>query len=172
MKQVKGKYIWLTEERLNQIVKKEVNKHINMLLEYAIPRAKFIDKVADLAGQILEHWCLVHYCTLIGRTKTKDHWTKELFAFLSNLSNQTIKNNNSDKSRLKAVYEGFSQIDVPTTPERIEKLVGSKFIIEDIDVQTPEFKQCIENCHNAIPSIIQVIVSGDYKAINQYISTI
>ena len=172
MKRIKGKYIRLTEQQLNQIVKEAVERHVNMLMEYAIPRAKFIDNVGNLTTQMLENWCLVHYCTLTGRTMTKDHWKKELYAHMTNIGKKAIKGNNSCENRINAITEGFSQMDVPTTVERIDFLIGDKFIMEDIDIEDTVYAKCLEDCNNSIPSMINVLADGYYKNIKEYIETI
>ena len=172
MKQVKGKYIRLTEKRLNQIVKEAVEKQLEMMLEYAIPRKDFVNKSAHLVGQILENWCLVHYCTLCGRTETKDHWSGELLMHMMNIGNETMKSNDSYESRVKAIYEGFAKKDIPSTPERIRKLIAAKLIVEKINTKDPTIIKSVEDCHNSIDTIVCQIASGDSEAAWEYIQTI
>ena len=172
MKQVKGKYIRLTEEHLNQIVKEAVERQLEMMLEYSIPRKDFVNNAAHYLGQVLENWCLVHYCTLCGRTETKDHWKCELLTHMMNIGNDTIKSNDSYESRVKAIYEGFAKKDIPSTPERIRKLIAAKLIIEKINTKDSFIVKSVEDCHNAIETIIGNIAGGDSESIWEYIQTI
>ena len=55
MKKVKGKYIRLTEEELKGIIKEEVGKQLSLIMEYALPRSKFIDNAFNLSQQIIEN---------------------------------------------------------------------------------------------------------------------
>lgn len=172
MKRVKGKYIRLTEERLNQIVKEAVEKHLEMILEYAIPRKDFVNNTAHLVGQILENWCLTHYCKLSGRTEAKEHWMMELLTHMMNIGDDSIKGNDSYESRVKAICEGFAKKDIPSNPERIRKLIATKLILERIDPKDPLIIQCVEDCHNAIETIISHIATGDSEAAWEYIKTV
>ena len=63
-------------------------------------------------------------------------------------------------------------MDVPSKPERIDALVGDKFVVEDIDTEDPVYLKCIDDCNNAIPAIIEALSDGYYKNINKYIATI
>jgi hypothetical protein len=172
MKQVKGKYIRLTEEHLNKIVKEAVERQLGIMLEYAIPRKDFVDNATNHLGQVLENWCLVHYCTLCGRTETKDHWKNELLTHMMNIGSHTLKNNDSYDSRVKAIYEGFEKKDIPSTPERIRKLIAAKLIVEKINTKDPAVIKSVEDCHNAIEAIIGYIAGGDSEVAWEYIQTI
>ena len=173
MKSVKGKYIRITEEQLHRIVKETVQKELEILLEYAIPRGKFVEKVTNLTTQIIENWCLLRFSTLAGISgESRDHWKSELFSHMSNIGDDTIKKNNSYETRLKAIEEGFAEKDLPSTPERVMKLVGRKFIIEKMDMKCQEFQTAVNDCHNAIGTIMDKIANGDFQVIYDYIQTI
>ena len=156
------------DERIRRIVKEELER----LLEYAIPRAKFVDNVARLAYQITENWCLVHYCTLIGGHQTQGHWKKELYAHLTNIANDTIKRNNSHATRLKAIQEGFMEKDLPTNVERVDQIVQGKFSIEGFDADSEEYQTTISDFHNSLPSIMELLASGTPKDIGNHIQGI
>ena len=178
MKKVKGKYIRLTEEQLNKIVHDAVEKRLSILMEYAIPRSKFVENAFNMSSQIIENWCLVHYCTLTGRTTTKDHWKRELNTHMVNASKQHIKKNNSYDIRLKAIEEGFEWNDIPTTPDRVYELVINKFIDEGIvtteayDKPDESVMKCAEDCHTNIPIVISLIAQDKRLEILKYIETI
>lgn len=172
MKKIKGKYIRLTEEQLNEIVKKAVEKHVSMLMEYAIPRSKFIDNVWHLARQIIENWCLVHYCTLTNRTMTKEHWAKELRTHMTNIALTPIKGNNSADARKKAIKEGFNVMELFNGTEVINNVIFQKFTDENIDVSSKEYAQTVEDCFAELDKIIEVIASYTSANIIAYSNSI
>ena len=54
MKKIKGKYIRLTEQDLNNIINEVVEKKINSLLEYyAINRSRFKERILNQVQQII-----------------------------------------------------------------------------------------------------------------------
>lgn len=172
MKKVKGKYIRLTEEELKGIIKEEVGKQLSLIMEYALPRSKFIDNAFNLSQQIIENWCLVHYCTITNRTDTKKHWKNELFAHMDNVSKNTIKKNNSLENRKKAFIEAFDYNDLFTSPERIVRLTLRKFMKEEIDTKSEEYAKCVNDCFNSINDIIDALSDGDVHKIGEYIEGI
>ena len=74
------KKIRLTSNDLRDIVYETIYRVYSKLPlnEYFVNRSKFVDNVWHLSYQIVENWCLIHYCTLTGRVQTKEHWKKEL----------------------------------------------------------------------------------------------
>ena len=172
MKKVKGKYIRVTEEQLNSIIKESVEKQLKLIMEYAEPRRKFVEHVANLSYQIIENWCLVHYCTIINRTQSKEHWQKELLTHMGNLGTTSIKKNDSVEVRQKAIEEGFNVRDIFESPQRINKIIGKKFIIEDIDYQSDEVKKVCADCFDSLKDIINLIANFDPSETMGYIKSI
>ena len=172
MKKNKGKYVRLTEDELKKLIKEEVNKQLTLIVEYALPRSKFIDNAFNLSQQIIENWCLVHYCTITKRLETKEHWKNELYAHMDNVSKNTIKKNNSLENRKKAFIEAFDYNDLFTTPDRVVRLTLRKFIKENIDVKSEEYNKCVNDCFNSINTIIDILSRGDVYEIGEYINSI
>lgn len=169
---MKNNSILITDEQISQIVNETIDKHISMLMEYSIPRSNFVSKAYNLCKQIIENWCLVHYCTLIGRTQTKDHWSNELSTHMVNIGSSSIKGNNSINTRITALMEGFGKENLPSNHEIIIKIIANKFKKEGFDPNSKEVIKCSVDCHEAINDIITVIAEGDAGNINQYIKTI
>ena len=178
MKQVKGKYIRLTQRELNEIIKHEVEKQLQILMEYAIPRSEFIEKISNQCQQILENWCLVRYCSIFGRTQTKEHWMSELGTAIMRASKGQIKKNNSYETRVKAIEEAFDWNDLPSSPEHIYDLVVDKFVKEGIvtkdayRIQDEDILKCSSDCNNAIPTIIGLIANNNNCATMTYVQEI
>lgn len=172
MKKINGKYIRLTENELKEIVKNEVKRQLSIIMEYAIPRSKFIENAYNLSQQIIENWCLIHYCTIIERTETKEHWKTELYAHMNNVSRSIIKANNSYETRLKALKEAFDWNDLYDSEERVSRIISGKFKIEKIPTNTSEYLKCVNDCFNSIDAIVDVMAKFDPSLIEDYIETI
>lgn len=172
MRNSEDKVITITESELKALVKEEVKKQLSMLMEYAIPRRKFVDNAYNLSSQIIENWCLIRYSSIIGRKETKEHWKQELFAHMDNVSKALIKKNNSYETRLKAIQEGFEMNDLYSGVERIKRLTFAKFKIERIDINTNEYLQCIEDCFQSIDEIANVMAKYDPSLLWKYIEDI
>ena len=69
----------INEEILHKTLKEEIqkviesNKNRELLNEMALPRKNYKKRLDELIPQVLENWCLVHYCTIIGQTQYKKH---------------------------------------------------------------------------------------------------
>ena len=63
----------ITEAKLNSVIKKQVQETISeyinshFLFEMAYRRGVFKEKINCLLDQIIQNWCLVHYCVIVNR---------------------------------------------------------------------------------------------------------
>lgn len=174
MKQIKGKYIRLTEAELTKLITEEVNKKLQMLMEYAIPRDKFIENAFAKSDQIIENWCLVHFCSI---TKTNvnncyNHWKSELSTAMDNVWRKTIKNHKDYDTRYKAIVEAFEWNDLFEGSERIIVLTKNKFKKEDIDIKSTEYVQTCNDCFNAIKDMIDIMADYGNDRIEDYVNSI
>ena len=143
----------------------------SFILEYAIQRKTFVSLVRDLSYQIIENWCLIHYCTLTNRSQTKEHWKDELKAYLKRLIRLSIKNNDF-KTRLKAAKEGFNESDMYVSEELLFSFVKDKFKTEKIELDYI-VKEVIRDCYNSLDSIIEIIATyNDHEKMDEYINSI
>lgn len=172
MKRVKGKYIRLTEEQLNKIVKDSVEKQLALIMEYAEPRKRFVECAYNLSFQIAENWCLVRYCTLIGREQTKTHWKNELFAHMVNIASMKLKGNNSTESRQKAFAEAWDRADFSNDAMSIYGRTVGKFVKENIDIKDENVIISCRDCHESSDTIVSLLANGNFDAIHDYIETI
>lgn len=170
MKKVKGKYIRLTEDELKQIIKESLN---NLILEYSMKRKDYFIRCVNLSQQIIENWCLVHYCTIINEdiNRCKNHWKKELFSHMATLSEIDLKDNNSTESRIKVIQSAFEENDLITSKQILKK-IGKKFIIEGINLKDENISILIENCSKSINDIIYNIANYDLENLKEYINKI
>lgn len=172
MKTIKGKYIRLTEPQLNQLIENEVHRVVQQFMEYSHPRAKYVENVSNLSKQIIENWCLVRYCTIVGRTTLKEHWQNELYAHMANIGQDTIKGNKSYETKYKAIADGFEMKDLFDGPEKIFDIIYKKFTIEKIDVKSDEVVQTINDCSNSLDAIINAMADFGAVKLDDYIKSI
>ena len=158
---------------MEKIIKEIVDRYIkeNVLMEYFVNRSAFVKHVEALYKQIIENWCLIHYCTLIDRIETKIHWKRELFAHMGNIVDEGIKNNNSHQTRQKAIMDVFEKNNV-FNHEVIYKLIIKKFQIEHIN-NKEIIAQVVNDCYESLNDIIDILsYYNDRYAVSKYIDTI
>lgn len=172
MKVVKGKYIRLSESELTSLIKEEVQKELRMIMEHYIPRSKFVEKSADLCRQIIENWCLVHYCTLTGTETNKEHWKDELYAHMDNIGQSTIKGSKDYDMRVKAITEGFGWNDAFNGKEKILQFISKKFQKEGFNPKSAVVGQVAEDCSNDMKNIVHYIANYYNEDIDEYIQKI
>lgn len=158
MKTVKGKYIRLTESQLHEIIKETVKKEVSLLMEYSMPRAKYVENICNLFQQILENWMLVRYCTLVGRTETKKHWKSELWTHLNNIATKKIKGKDSDDAKRSAINQALDICDAFEAELNSHK-VSPKFYSEGILVDNETKLLIAKDFVNDIPNMVNCILS-------------
>ena len=86
--------IKLTYNEFKKVIFESVYKILDntLLLEYLVQRKDFVNLLWNLSDQIIENWCLVHYCTVVGQSEYKKHWTDELIDVLATPNNEGIIN--------------------------------------------------------------------------------
>ena len=160
---------------IHLILKEEIQKVLDynrgILFEFAIPRKTYKKRIDDLIPQILENWCLVHFCTIVGQTQYKKHWSDELRGHLLTVSRLSIKGNDSDESRNNVLEEIWDENDY-ANPMFLNMTVINKFIQEKIDTKTDIYGQVIEDCINDRQHIFNAILSRNIDTINEYVETI
>lgn len=166
----KGKYIRLTETQLNTLIKEEVKKQLQILMEYAEPRKKFVDKCASYFNQILENWCLCRYCTLSGINVNDchNHWHNELNTCLEAIGSTHIKKNDSFETRNKAIIEGFDMSDAFGGVDFNLKKLIRKFRLENIDYKDEITKQSVTDFCNEVNNIVVLLSKADLSEISDY----
>lgn len=161
----------LINVQIKEFLCKETNK--KFLFEMAYKRGVFKDKINNLLDQIIQNWCLVHYCTLAEREQLKKHWKEdELQTHLMKCAGYNIQGNNSPKARARALYEVWSERDFNSNVNTINLIVNTKFRKEGIDVTSPIYQNCLHDCMIASNDIINVIANADVSEIIAYTDTI
>ena len=167
--------VTIRESQLPLIIKETITESYQKLplFEYAHSRKDYIMRVSGLLPQILQNWCLVHYCTLISRDTLKKHWRQELQTHLMNISQIQLKGGNSVKGLTKALREAFDLMDIFDGQENIDKLVRYKFVEEKIDTSSQEYTTTINDCYNNLDALIDSIVKcHETNNIEDYLTSI
>ena len=174
MKKVNRKYIRITESQLHKIIMEEVNKVIPLILEYAVPRNKFVDNVYDLLSQICENWCLIRYSKLIGDDNINvNHWKSELKAHMKNIAQTKIKKNDSTASRMGAISQAFDWSDFDKSERQVQKCIEQKFKDEGyrIDEHEPYVRVWIDFKHE-VKTLTMLMANSNNDDIDEYVNSL
>lgn len=156
-------YIISKMNRIIEDIVKAFSK--SALFEMALDRANFVKLTSNLAPQIVENWCMIHYCTLFDPNNlNKNHWKQELDAYCYRLYNTKTKNN---KQRI--LEQVFIQDNELNNKDVVYKWMQRKFRIEqinDIDHQN----QICEDFIKYIEHLIYLISCCDYQELYRYIN--
>ena len=145
-----------------------------LLLEYLVQRKDFVNLIWNLSDQIIENWCLVHYCTVIGQTEYKKHWADELKGYLKRISRTGIKSSNDFNSRKKCVLQAFAMNDLDKggVSDRIYLIIQNKFESEGID-DIGLLTQISADCADRLHELIDILSTPNNEAmVNKYVLTI
>ena len=174
MKKVKDKYIRLTESELHKIISEEVNRVIPLILEYAVPRNKFVNDVYDLLQQICENWSLIRYSKLVGDGNINvNHWKSELKAHLKNIAQTKIKKNNSVTSRMSAIMQAFDWADFDKSTRKISSIISTKFEKEGYSSEDKEpfITVCFDFKHE-VKTLTLLMANSNNDDIDEYVNTL
>ena len=157
-------------ERITEIVRQKLQEFI--LLEYAVDRNTFIQRVYNLSRQIVIHWCLIQYGRLTHTEDSINHWKKELRGWMSTICEMELKKNNSIDTRLKAITQAWIDLDYTSRPDIIKKVITCKFRDEGINMASEEVKQICLDMINEAQILIHLMADADVDAIYDYVENL
>lgn len=97
----------------------------------AYNREQYIDNIDDIADQIVENWCLIHYCTLYDKdNKNKSHWKQELKSYCKKLLRSVVKVN-----KLKATQDAMIEMLELDNQKIVEVTIADKFEKENFEIK-------------------------------------
>lgn len=134
------------------------------LFEMALDRADYLFTVRHIAGQIVENWCLVRYCTLFDTDNiNKNHWKTELEAACYTLFQVVTKHN---KKRLL-------ETGLIKELELNKESVLTKYIIRKFKKECIADEQCMSvvkhDFAEALSHLIYLLSGDDYNELYRYI---
>lgn len=136
------------------------------LFEMAYNREQYIRNVDSLADQIVENWCLIHYCTLYDPdNQNKSHWKQELQTYCKKLLRSIVEVNKQKATRY-AMIEMLNLDD----PKQIHAIVSDKFRTEKL---TLDLQICEDFATIGLQKIIYLISDNftitSYQELYRYI---
>lgn len=170
------KAIKLTESQLREMVQESVKQVLearakHLLMEMALPRGVYKQKIDNELPLILINWCLVHYCTITGRPLSKEHWKVELRGHLATAARYSLKGNDAPEKRLKVFNQVWDENDF-SMPNAINLTVNNKFYEEGLDVKSDDYSTTLIDCLSYARDIFDAILSRNTDTITQYVDTI
>lgn len=174
MKKVNRKYIRLTENELHSIIREEINKVIPLILEYAVPRNKFVNDTFDLLGQICQNWCLIRYSKLLGDNNINvNHWKSELKVHMKNIAQTKIKKNNSVSSRVSALTQAFDWSDLDKSERKVQNYTLVKFKEEGYKTNDHEpYITVWFNFKHEVKTLINLLANSNNDDIDEYVNSL
>ena len=162
----------LTYNEFKKVIFESVYKILDntLLLEYLVQRKDFVNLLWNLSDQIIENWCLVHYCTVVGQSEYKKHWTDELKGYLKRISRTGIKSSNDFDSRRKCVLQAFAMndLDKGDIAKRIALIIQNKFESEGI-VDGGVINQVATDCSSRLNELIDLLATPNNEGmVNEY----
>lgn len=161
---------------LNEILQESIDRVLNerssgMITEMAIPRRNYKERVDAELPQVFENWCLIHYRTITDTEQNKKHWQGEFRGHMYSTARLAIKSNDSEKTRRKVLNELLEENEYDN-PHTMNLTVCNKFIDENIDINSKEYKTVIMDCIGEIDTIFDLIISRNNNKINDYANQI
>lgn len=176
MKENNKRVITITEEELKHLISESVNNYLSsdkgsMLLEMAMERKAFKERVERILLQIIENWCLIYYSKITNSNeKLINHWKSELDAHISSVISYQIKGNNSPQKRNKVICELWDELDYKL-PQTIAIIVRNKFLKEHLDIKSNEYFETCEQFVNYSDNLIHTLSQyGNTDAVDNYLA--
>lgn len=141
----------------------------DLLLEFALPRKKVKGRISNMLPQIIENWCLIKYSNINNiNNNLVNHWKNELSAHLNNVSRLQIKENDSFDNRKTLLNSIIIEEDL-TDVNVIDMIICSKFVKENISIDSKEYGNVIIDFINNINIIVDLICNKNRDLILNYI---
>ena len=145
----------------------------NIILEYAESRKELDKSVFGITITLMQHWCLVRYCTVVGRTETKQHWKGEVFNYIYRIASTKVKPSNNREIVEKMIQKRwFEMEELYDDTDKVVAFIENKFKEENIKLTENDLIFYAKEFQNAMKDIIYQMAYGDKNSINEYIETI
>lgn len=127
------------------------SESIHRIIEMALKKAKYQDRVADLLPQIAQNWCLCTYCKVYDPdNRNYRGWRKELIAHIGTLNSLPVKGDKEKWTREEVINTSeYNNVDV------IRRACDFKLNDEDdIDftqvIRKELYRDCAENAETMV----------------------
>ena len=169
------------KSEIGLLIGKDVKRLINeskifkkaIILEYAESRKDLDKSIFGITVTLMQHWCLVKYCTETNRVQTKQHWKSEVFNYIYRIASTKIKpSNNRDIVAKMIEKRWFEMEELNSDTEKVVAFIENKFNEENINLTVEELTHYANEFQGAMNDIIQQMAYGDKNSINAYIESI
>ena len=161
---------------IKKLIREEIERYNrnNLLREFfAYERSDFKDRVESRIPIILIHWLFIRYFKIKNENvRTIQHWKDELIAQFYYLVRLKIKKNNSYENRLKAIKQAWEEGEFNSSAYDIAFAFKRNFNEENIDINSNEFNNAIEQWIDESKSIIEIFANANLKNANEYINNL
>lgn len=127
------------------------SESIHRIIEMALKKAKYQDRVADLLPQIAQNWCLCTYCKVYDPdNRNYRGWRKELISHIGTLNSLPVKGDKEKWTREEVINTSeYNNVDV------IRRACDFKLNDEDdIDftqvIRKELYRDCAENAETMV----------------------
>ena len=136
------------------------------LFEMAYSREQYINNIDGIADQIVENWCLIHYCTLYDiDDENKNHWKQELCAHCKKLLRSLAKVN-----KLKVTQYAMIDMLELDDAKQIEAIIADKFREEHFELVSDICDDFVNiGLHKIIYLVSQNFSNNTYQELYRYI---
>jgi len=164
------------ESYIKRIVEDTVYKMLTennqLVMEMAMPRKSFKERLASLLPQIIENWCLIRYCSYYQTDNPNiQHWKIELRAHLVTICRTKIDNGNRIPVRVK-VFEEVVKEDEFDDPEMIMYTVSTKFSEENLSYKGERFDTIVNEFVEELYLLKSIVANGTVDGIINYVNNI
>lgn len=158
---------------IKRLIKEVKGLKQSVILEYAESRKDVEKAVFGITIPLLQHWCLVRFCSITGRTNTKQHWKTEVFNFIFRIASAKVKPSNNREIVEKLVRKlWFDMEELNTDSSKVAAFIEKKFIEEKIDLSDDDLLFYAGEFQKSMEDIIYQMAYGDKNSITKYIDSI
>lgn len=158
---------------IKKLIKEVKDLKKNIILEYAESRKELDKSVFGITITLMQHWCLVRYCTVVGRNETKQHWMSEIFNYIYRIASTKVKPSNNREIVEKMIQKRwFEMEELNADVGKVAAFIENKFKEENIKLSQEELVFYAKEFQNSMKDVIYQMAYGDKDSINEYIKSI
>lgn len=148
------------------------------IMEQAVRRSKFCDRVVSQADNVIENWCMIRWAGMSGDerpTRCIDHWKSELITAMLPLCNCKLVKGMDKRSAVEdAIGEMFGNYhkDRDEAFEYIYNIIQTKMEKEKCHINYDnhdEVESLVNDFINEIDIIFGFIIKSDVDGMKKYI---
>lgn len=164
------------EKYIKRIVEDTVYRMLTennqLVMEMAMPRKGFKERMASLLPQIAENWCLVRYCRYYQPDNPNlNHWKIELRAHLVTICRTKIDNGNRIPVRVR-VFEEVVKEEELDDAEMIMYIVSTKFSEKNLPYKGERFDTVVNEFVEELYLLKSIVANGTVGNVINYVNNV